>query len=276
MVVLKSSREIELIRSAGRIVHEVLDRMREMVRPGLRTAELGRVAEEMILSAGGEALFKGVCSPAARFAFPAAICVSINEEVVHGIPGERELHEGDIVSVDCGVRKSGYCGDAATTIPVGAVCEEASRLLRVTAEALDLAIREIRPGRMWSEVARLMQAHVERAGFSVVRDFVGHGIGQELHEAPKVPNYASASRRSPDFRLEPGLVVAVEPMVNAGTADVRPGDSTGWPQVTSDGSRSAHFEHTIAVTPGGADVLTDGRPHRARESAPVARDRSKT
>lgn len=262
MVVLKSPREIELMRSAGRIVHEVLDRMREMVRPGLRTAELGRTAEEMILSAGGEALFKGVCSPAARFPFPSAVCVSVNEEVVHGIPGERVLQEGDIVSVDCGVRMSGYCGDAATTIPVGGVREEASRLMRVTSEALDLAIREMRPGRMWSEVALLMQAHVERAGFSVVRDFVGHGIGQEMHEDPKVPNYVSASQRSQDFRLEPGLVVAVEPMVNAGTADVRSGDATGWTQVTADGRRSAHFEHTVAVTPQGADVLTDGRSPR--------------
>jgi methionyl aminopeptidase len=257
--VLKSAREIELMRSAGRVVHQVLERMREIVKPGIQTAELGRVAEEIIAASGSQALFKGVCSPAAKFPFPSAICVSINEEVVHGIPGDRILREGDIVSVDCGVRRKGYCGDAATTIPVGQIGEESERLMKVTADALALALAEIRPGRMWSEIAGAMQELVESRGFSVVREFVGHGIGQEMHEDPKVPNYTDRSQRKQDFRLEAGLVLAVEPMVNAGSPDVRAADWSGWPQATRDGRWSAHFEHTVAVTPSGVDVLTDGR-----------------
>ncbi|MFH1418257.1 MAG: type I methionyl aminopeptidase [Planctomycetota bacterium] len=259
MVVLKSPREIELMRAAGSVVWRVLERMRELVRPGIRTAELSEAADELIAAAGCEALFRGVCTPATKFPFPSAICASVNEEVVHGIPGDRALAEGDIISVDCGVRLKGYCGDAATTIPVGSVGREVQRLLDVTRSSLDLAIAEIRPGRMWSEVAGLMQEHVESAGFSVVRDFVGHGIGREMHEEPKVPNYAARSNAHQDFRLEPGLVLAVEPMVNAGRHHVRPGDASGWPQVTRDGRWSAHFEHTLAVTESGVDVLTDGR-----------------
>ncbi|MFQ5428800.1 MAG: type I methionyl aminopeptidase [Phycisphaerae bacterium] len=258
MAVLKSVREIELMRAAGRIVHQVLERMREMVEPGVRVLDLSLAAEEMIRSAGAEALFKGVTSPATRFPFPAAICASVNEVVVHGVPDERVLVEGDILSVDCGVRLKGYCGDAATTLPVGRISESTRRLLEVTSGALDLAIGEMRPGRRWSEVAELVQHHVESAGLSVVREFVGHGIGQTMHE-PKVPNYTDRQQRRQDFTLEPGLVVAVEPMVNLGSREVKPGDSSGWPQVTADGSLSAHFEHTIAVTADGIDVLTDGR-----------------
>ncbi len=257
--VLKSTREIELMRAAGRIVHAVLRTMRELAKPGIRTGELGAVAEEIIAAGGGEALFKGVRAPETKFPFPAAICVSVNEEVVHGIPGDRILQEGDIVGIDCGVRRKGYCGDAATTIPIGAVSEEARRLVDVTAEALDIALAEMRPGRMWSEVAGRLQGHVESAGFSIVRQFVGHGIGQQMHEDPKVPNYADRAQRKSDFRLEPGLVLAVEPMVNGGTPNVRAGDWTGWPQVTGDGRWSAHFEHTVAITAGGIDILTDGR-----------------
>lgn len=259
MAVLKSVREIELMRAAGRIVHQVLERMREMVEPGVRVLDLSLAAEEMIRSAGAEALFKGVTSPATRFPFPAAICASVNEVVVHGVPDERVLVEGDILSVDCGVRLKGYCGDAATTLPVGRISESTRRLLEVTSGALDLAIGEMRPGRRWSEVAELVQHHVESAGLSVVREFVGHGIGQTMHEEPKVPNYTDRQQRRQDFTLEPGLVVAVEPMVNLGSREVKPGDSSGWPQVTADGSLSAHFEHTIAVTADGIDVLTDGR-----------------
>lgn len=257
--VLKSPREIELMRAAGRVVYQVLEKMRETVRPGVRTGELGQIAEEMISASGSEALFKGVRSPGTKFPFPSAVCVSVNEEVVHGIPGDRVLCEGDIVSIDCGVRRKGYCGDAATTLEVGKVSEEARRLLRATSSALELALREMRPGRMWSEVAALMQGYVESAGFSVVRDFVGHGIGQQMHEDPKVPNYADRSQRKQDFRMEPGLVLAVEPMVNAGSHEVQSEDWSGWPQVTRDGRWSAHFEHTIAITPTGIDVLTDGR-----------------
>lgn len=259
MAVLKSPRELELMRAAGRVVFEVLARLREAVKPGVTTGELGRIAEEIIEAAGGTALFKGVKTQNTKFPFPAAICASVNEEVVHGIPGDRVLKEGDIISVDCGVRLRGYCGDSATTIAVGRIGREAQRLLDVTSSALDIAIAEMAPGRYWSEVASAIQAHVEKAGFSVVREFVGHGIGQEMHEEPKVPNYSDRKQRKDDFRLEPGLVLAVEPMVNAGGRDVKAGDWTGWPQVTKDGKPSAHFEHTVAVTSDGVDILTDGR-----------------
>ncbi len=257
--VLKSPREIELIRAAGRIVYQVHQRMRELVRPGLPVRELGDAAEAVIDAAGGEALFKGVTSQATKFPFPAAICASVNEQVVHGIPDDRELRAGDIISIDCGVRLKGYCADAANTLPVGEVSPEVRRLLRVTREALDLALSEMRPNRPWSEVAKLIQSHVESAGFAVVREFVGHGIGQSMHEEPKVPNYTDRKQRKQDFSLEPGLVLAVEPMVTAGSREVMSGDWTGWPQVTKDGSLAAHYEHTVVVTDDGVDVLTDGR-----------------
>jgi methionyl aminopeptidase len=233
--------------------------MREAVRPGVRTEELGRIADEMISAAGGTALFKGVKTSGVKFPFPAPICVSVNEEVVHGMPGSRVLKEGDIVSIDCGVRMRGYCGDSAVTLPVGKIKPGAQRLLDVTQQSLEIAMAEMKPGRYWSEVASRIQAHVEGAGYTVVREFVGHGIGQQMHEDPKVPNYMDRRQLKNDFRLEPGLVLAVEPMVNEGTAEVKQGDSTGWPQVTKDGRMSAHFEHTIAITRTGIDVLTDGR-----------------
>lgn len=256
---LKSAREIELMRDAGRIVFRVHEAMRGLVKPGIRVSELGDAADAIIAEAGAEALFRGVKTPSTRFPFPSAICASVNEVVVHGIPDDRKLVEGDIIAVDCGVRMKGYCGDSANTYPVGRVSDEAARLLDVTKRTLDLAIAEMRPGRHWSEVAAQMQAFVESAGFSVVREFVGHGIGREMHEEPKVPNYSDRQQRKQDFVLEPGLVIAVEPMVNAGGRQVCAGDRTGWPQVTRDGKLSAHFEHTIAVTDSGVDILTDGR-----------------
>jgi methionyl aminopeptidase len=247
------------MRDAGRVVFGVLEKMRDAVRPGVTTAELAAIAEEMIAASGGEALFKGVCSPSAELPFPAAICASVNEQVVHGIPSDRVLAEGDIVSIDCGVRMNGYCGDSATTIAVGAISAEARRLLEVTSGALDLAIAEMRPGRYWSEIAVVIQEYVQSAGFSVVREFVGHGIGQAMHEEPKVPNYTDHRQRKADFRLEPGLTLALEPMVNAGCPEVKVGDASGWPQVTRDGRWSGHFEHTVVVTAAGVDILTDGR-----------------
>ncbi len=259
MAVLKSPREIEMMRAAGRVVFQVLDRMRQEVAPGVRTGDLGRLAEELILAAGGNPLFKGVRSPSTKFPFPSAICASVNEEVVHGIPGDRVLKAGDIISVDCGVKMKGYCGDSATTIAVGEIDEESQRLLDVTNRALTIALEEMRPNRWWSDIAAQMQEYVESCGFSVVREFVGHGIGQEMHEEPKVPNYSDRAQKRHDFRLVPGLVLAVEPMVNAGSRAVKTGDESGWPQVTADGRRSAHFEHTIAITESGVDVLTDGR-----------------
>ncbi len=254
MVRLKSKQEVEAMRRAGALVAQVLERVRQAVKPRVSTAELNALAEELIAAAGAEALFKGVRSTQAKFPYPAALCTSVNEEVVHGVPGVRTLAEGDIISVDCGVRLDGYCGDAAITVPVGPVSPQAERLMQVTQEALDVAVREIRAGRKWSDVARQMQKHVEQAGFSVVREFVGHGIGRTLHEDPKVPNFVDRGSRS--FDLVPGLVLAVEPMVNMGRPDVAYGDSTGWTVVTRDRSWAAHFEHTIAVTDNGSDVLT--------------------
>jgi methionyl aminopeptidase len=256
---LKSPREIELIRAAGRVVFEVLQEMRRLVQPGVRTAVLGAAADRIITAHGGEALFRGVRIPSAKVAFPAAVCVSVNEEVVHGIPGHRELKPGEIVSIDCGVRLHGYCGDSATTLAVGQVTPQVQRLLDVTSASLDLALAEIRPGRRWSEIARLIQNYVEGHGYSVIREFVGHGIGREMHEDPKVPNYTDREQLKSDFELRPGMVLAVEPMVAMGAPGVKSSDSTGWPQVTKDGRWSAHFEHTIAVTPSGIDILTDGR-----------------
>ncbi len=257
-IVLKSKREIELMREAGRLVAAVLDRVCGMVAPGVTTGDLNREAERLIAQAGAEPLFKGVVNPAAKYPFPAALCTSVNEEVVHGVPGNRALQAGDVVSVDCGVRLHGYCGDSARTVAVDSIDAEAQRLLDVTLEALNLAIREVAPGRMWSDVARQMQRLVESAGMSVVREFVGHGIGREMHEEPKVPNYYDRSQRRSDFRLEPGLTLAIEPMVTLGRADVKYADSDAWAIITRDGRYAAHFEHTIAVTDEGADVLTVG------------------
>lgn len=255
----KSAREIELMRRAGALVADVLDEVCAQVAPGVTTAELNATAERIIAAAGAEALFKGVVNRAATRPFPAALCISVNDEVVHGIPGERVLQTGDAVSIDCGVRMAGYCGDAARTVPVGPVAPQVTRLLQVTEEALQIAIAEMAPGRMWSEVASRMQQHVESAGMAVIRDFVGHGIGQQMHEEPKVPNYSDVGTRRGDFRLEPGLTLAVEPMVALGEAAVRYADADAWVIVTRDGSFAAHFEHTVAVRTGGAEVLTAAR-----------------
>jgi len=261
-IILKSAREIELIRNAGRLVHRVLTRMHELARPGVTTAELNAVAEKLIVEAGGTPLFKGVVNPQARFPFPAALCISVNEQLVHGIPNGRALRPGDIVSVDCGVRLGGYCGDAATTIPLEPISRDAQRLLDVTRRALDLAIGEIRPGRMWSEVASRIQSFVERQGMSVVRDFVGHGIGRDMHEEPKVPNYWDRKQKNLDFELLPNMVLAVEPMVNLGGPGVEFGSDDRWVVVTRDRKFAAHFEHTVAVTTAGCDILTDGKVAR--------------
>lgn len=257
-IILKSAREIELMRRAGGVVHQVLSRMRELARAGITTRELNAVAEEMIAEARGIALFKGVRTPQARIAFPAALCTSVNEELVHGIPNDRVLRDGDIVSIDCGVRLAGYCGDAATTIAIGEVSGEVERLVNVTRRAVEIAVETIEPNRMWSEVAERIQAYVEGEGFSIVRDFVGHGIGREMHEEPKIPNYWSQSQRRMDFRLVPNLVIAVEPMVNMGGPEVEIVDPEGWGVLTKDRLPCAHFEHTMAVTRTGVDLLTDG------------------
>ncbi len=258
-IVIKSPREIELMRDAGRLVCRVLDEIETRVRPGCTTAELNAIATERIREAGAAALFLGVRNPQARFPFPASICASVNEEIVHGIPDNRPLKEGDIVSVDCGVRLRGYCGDAARTFAVGRVSAAVRKLLDVTREALDVALREMRPLDRWSRIARLMQRHVEGAGFGVVREFVGHGVGRDMHEEPKVPNYYDRSQRGSDFELVPGMTLAIEPMVTAGRPEVQFRDSTRWTVVTKDGSLAAHHEHTVAVTADGVSVLTDGK-----------------
>ena len=258
-IVLKSPREIELMRAAGRVVHAVLDELEARIRVGATTAELNEVAGRMIAEAGATALFCGVKNVQARFPFPGSICASVNEEVVHGIPNNRPLKEGDIVSIDCGVRLKGYCGDCARTLVVGHVTAETGRLLDVTRQALDIAVRDMRPYIRWSRVARAMQKWVEKHGFGVVREFVGHGIGREMHEEPKVPNYTERGQRDADFELAPGMVLAVEPMVTAGRPEVEFGDDTRWPVVTKDRSWAAHFEHTVAVTADGVEILTDGR-----------------
>ena len=255
-VTLRSRREIELMRRAGAVVAGVLSKLQEIAEPGVTTAQLDRVALEMTAKAGADALFKGVRSPQARQPFPGAICASVNDEVVHGIPSEATvLHAGDILSVDFGVRLGGYCGDSATTVPIGPISAGTQRLLDATRGMLDVAIAEVKPGVRWSQVARKMQRYVEAAGFSVVRDFVGHGIGTKMHEDPKVPNFVSEELLADDIFLTEGMVLAVEPMVNAGSHHVRT-LANGWTVVTKDSKCSAHFEHTIAVVKGGCEVLT--------------------
>ena len=244
------------MRRAGAVVADVLSQLQKIAAPGMTTAYLDGIAAKMTAAAGAEALFKGVRSPQARMPFPGAICASVNEQVVHGIPSERVvLQEGDILSIDFGVRLNGYCGDAAVTVPIGQVSPENRRLMDTTREVLDIAMQKSRPGVRWSEVAGFMQRHAESAGFSVVRDFVGHGIGTKMHEDPKVPNFVSEELLADDIWLAEGMVLAVEPMINAGTYAVRT-LGNGWTVVTRDGKCSAHFVHTIALVKGGCEVLT--------------------
>ena len=252
----KTPEQIEKMRQAGRIVRQVLNRLGEMVAPGVTTEELDVEAERLCRQNGADCLFKGVPGRGSAGPFPASICCSLNDEVVHGIPtSHRVIRDGDIVSVDFGVELAGWCGDAAETYVVGKVPDDVARLVDVTRNALAMAVEMVRPGLGWSAVAEAMQAYVEDEGFSVVREFVGHGIGREMHEDPKVPNFASSELRSRDIELKPGLVLAVEPMVNLGGAAVKIG-SDGWTVLTRDGKASAHFEHMLAVTEDGVDVLT--------------------
>ena len=250
---LKSQREIELIARAGAVVRHVLDRLGEMVAPGVTTGRLDAEAEALTAQLGAEALFKGV--PGRGGPFPGTICASINEELVHGIPSDRAVRQGDIVSVDYGCRLEGYCADAAETFIVGEASERTRQLVDVTRRALEIAVEKSAPGVLWSVVAGEMQKFVEGHGFSIVREFVGHGIGKEMHEDPKVPNFVSRDVMARDFVLEDGLVLAVEPMVTMGTHAVVVADD-GWTVVTKDARPAAHFEHTLAVTDRGVRVLT--------------------
>jgi len=255
-ITLRSQREIEVMRKAGSVVAKVLLKIKEIAKPGVSTADLDAVAQKMAGDAGARTLFKGVRSPHARRPFPGAICASLNHEVVHGIPSEEAiLQDGDLLSVDFGVKLDGYCGDSAVTIAVGDIDQDKQKLLDVTEHLLDIAVSMARPGMLWSQIAGEMQRYAEKNGFSVVRDFVGHGIGTEMHEEPKVPNFVSRDLLSDDIKLTEGLVLAIEPMVNAGTSAVKT-LGNGWTVVTADGKHSAHFEHTVAVTKQGCTVLT--------------------
>ena len=255
-ITLRSRREIELIRKAGFVVADVLLKLQEVAEPGVTTAWLDGVASRMTTEAGATALFKGVRSPYASAPFPSAICASINEQVVHGIPSETAvLKNGDILSIDFGAKLDGYCGDAAVTVAVGEISEDKRRLVDATKHLLDIAIARAKPGVKWSTIAAEMQGYAESAGFSVVKDFVGHGIGKKMHEEPKVPNFVNDELLRCDIVLDEGMILAVEPMVNAGTGDVRT-LKDGWVVVTKDGKCSAHFEHTIAIVKNGCEVLT--------------------
>jgi methionyl aminopeptidase len=244
------------MRNAGAVVAEVLLKLQEIVQPGMSTDKLNDVALQVTHEAGATALFQGVKSPVARVPFPGAICASVNEQIVHGIPSKDVvLKEGDILSIDYGARLNGYCADAAVTLAIGPVPDEKKRLIDITKEMLDIATTEASPSVKWSSIAGKMQNCAQSAGFSVVTDFVGHGIGKEMHEEPKVPNFVNEELLTDDIILQEGMVIAVEPMVNMGTSKVRT-LKDGWTVVTKDGKCSAHFEHTIAIVSDGCEVLT--------------------
>ena len=264
MIVCRSAAEIERLARVNALVARVLSQLKATVQPGISTATLDALAEQLLSEAGAEPAFKGY------HGYPATICASVNEQVVHGIPSKRPLDEGDIVSIDMGAKLDGFYGDSAVTVPVGRIDEGATRLLEVTEAALYKGIEAVRSGARVSDIGAAVQKHVESHGFSVVREFVGHGIGTKLHEEPQIPNYGVAGRGP---RLAEGMVLAIEPMVNFGKAAVTVlGD--GWTAVTKDGSLSAHFEHTVVVTTAGCRILTgvDGNgsakaePHNASPS----------
>ena len=247
-IVCKSAAEIERMRQSGRIVRQVLDHVRSLVKPGVTTMDLERAAEKKIAELGAKPAFKGY------YDYPCVLCTSVNDEIVHGIPSDkRALKAGDIVSIDCGVVLDGYYGDAAITVPVGQDLKpELQKLLKVTEESLYRGIEQALVGNSIGDVGAAVQAHVEAAGFSVVRDFVGHGIGTKLHEEPQIPNFGA---RGHGAKLREGMVLAIEPMVNYGKPDARVLDDK-WTAVTADGSFSAHFEHCVAVTKDGPVILT--------------------
>jgi methionyl aminopeptidase len=243
---LRSADELEKMHRAGLIVHEVLSALREMVRPGLTTMDLEKFAEERIAGKPGKPAFKGYRG------YPCSLCTSVNSEIVHGIPSpKRKLREGDIVSIDFGMEVNGYFADSAVTVPVGEIRPEAQKLLQVTRESLDRAIEKMRAGNRLGDVGNAVQSWVEQHGYSVVREFVGHGIGTRMHDEPNLPNYGAPGQGA---RLQEGMVIAVEPMVNAGRPEVKMQGE--WVAETADGSPSAHFEHTVAVTANGPWILT--------------------
>jgi methionyl aminopeptidase len=247
VIVCRSAAEIAKLRAANQLVAEVLAELEAAVAPGVTTADLDRLAERMVRDAGAVPAFKGYRG------FPATLCASVNQEVVHGIPSaSRKLAEGDVISLDVGVKLNGYYGDSAVTVPVGSQSEAAERLLRVTQESLDRAIAQVQVGGRLSDIGHAVQTWVEMHGFSIVREFVGHGIGEKLHEEPQIPNYGAPGRGP---RLEAGMVLAIEPMVAMGRPETKV-LADGWTAVTRDGSLAAHFEHTVAVSEGGPLVLS--------------------
>ena len=246
MIVCRSASEIERLARVNELVARVLAELEAIVAPGVSTADLDAVAERRLVEAGAEPAFKGY------HGYPATICASVNEQVVHGIPSKRPLLEGDIVSLDMGAKLDGFYGDSAVTVPVGSVSADAARLLSVTEASLYKALDAVKVGARVSDIGAAVQSHVEAQGFSVVREFVGHGIGTKLHEEPQIPNYGPAGRGP---RLAAGMVLAIEPMVNAGGADIRVGDDN-WAVYSADGSLAAHFEFTVAVTHDGPRILT--------------------
>ena len=259
MIVRKSADELELMRKANVLVAEVLGELRELVAPGVTTLELDAIAERRVREAGAIPAFKGY------HGFPATICASVNDAVVHGIPADTALADGDIVSIDMGVVRDGFYGDSAVTVPVGSIPENVSGLLNVTRDSLELAIDRARVGGYVSDIGHAVQKHVELHGFSVVREFVGHGIGTKLHEDPQIPNYGEPGHGA---RLSSGMVLAIEPMVTVGKPAVKVLDD-GWTAVTLDGSLAAHFEHTVAITEEGPEVLTQSMAVRDRTAAAV-------
>ncbi|MEM1178830.1 MAG: type I methionyl aminopeptidase [Acidobacteriota bacterium] len=252
-VVLKTPGELELMHEANAIVHEILAGLAERVAPGVTTRELDRWAYDHIRSRGGVPAFLNYRG------FPATLCTALNDVIVHGIPDDRPLEEGDIIGLDCGVLLKGYVGDAARTYPVGQVSQEATDLLRVTRESLMLGAQQMRPNGRLGDIGSAVARHVRRNGFSVVKQFVGHGVGMAMHEEPQVPNYG---KRGTGMRLRPGLVLAIEPMVNAGRKDVRM-DKDGWTARTKDGTLSCHFEYSVAITEGGPWILGVGEAESA-------------
>lgn len=246
MIELKNANQLELMRNAGRIVAETLELVREHAKPGVTTLELDRIAEKFIRSQGAIPAFKGYNG------FPATLCTSVNEQVVHGIPSLRYLDSGDIISIDCGALKEGYFGDSAITLAIGETDEELQKLLRVTEESLMFGIAQAKVGNRLYDISHAVQKHVEANKFSVVRDYVGHGIGRAMHEDPQIPNFGKPGRGP---RLEVGMALAIEPMVNMGTHEVQTLKDR-WTVVTKDNRPSAHFEHTVAITENGPEILT--------------------
>ena len=251
MIIGKSKKEIEKMRASGKLAGEVLSHLRSLVQPGITTIEIDQVAEKMIRDAGALPTFKGYNG------FPYSICASVNEQVVHGFPSGYKLKDGDIFSIDCGVTQGGFVGDTATTVPVGTVDEQRSKLIRITEECLELAIEQCRAGNHLGDIGWAVQHHAETNGYSIVRDYVGHGIGRRMHEDPQIPNYGKPGLGP---KIKVGYVFAVEPMVNKGTHFTKV-LSDGWTVVTMDGQPSAHVEHTIAITEEGPEVLTRRPQH---------------